>query len=61
MKTCKVCGDEIQTIDGQNKCEECEYQKRNRSVKAKRKANNEAMTMLGLNKVKGSRGGNYWE
>lgn len=65
MKFCEVCGDEISTKDGENRCDECEGNlKRKRSKEARKQAREEreeALRSCGLVKVKGALGGTYWE
>lgn len=75
MKVCELCGTEICTRDGENRCSACEDNpemvgrnetpvdakaKRQRR-NANRRARDEAMRSLGLTKVRGAMGGTYWE
>ena len=67
MKVCRICGDEINTPDGDNTCPQCEialdmhHKKKlaRRRQAAREKA--EIMESLGLKKVRGALGGTYWE
>ena len=66
MKFCEVCGEEIYTRDGENRCQGCENMEEKKSAKkaqakANRKAKEDAMRSLGLVKVRGAMGGVYWE
>lgn len=66
MKVCEVCGEEICTKDGENRCQSCENMevaktKRKQQARAKRRAIDDAMRSLGLVKVRGAMGGTYWE
>lgn len=73
MKVCEVCGAEIETKDGENRCEECEMllgsprsmiRTDAQRLAARRKARRErdqAMRDCGLVKVRGALGGTYWE
>ena len=71
MKVCAVCGDEIDTRDGENVCMACDTAsegKRNQvsldrqNTPAVRKAQREKILKdLGLVKVKGAMGGIYFE
>lgn len=60
-KVCELCGDEIATRDGDNRCQDCENNKKRAAAKAKRKAREDAYRSCGLVKVKGALGGTYWE
>ena len=64
MKFCNICGEEIDTRDGYNFCDECE-QAELVTVRGKRrqakKAREAALESLGLVKVRGLFGGTYWE
>lgn len=64
MKFCEICGDEISTKDGENRCTECE-EKEKSQVRGKRRAlkqaQEQAMKDMGLVKVRGAMGGVYWE
>jgi uncharacterized Zn finger protein (UPF0148 family) len=65
MKFCEVCGDEIFTKDGENRCTACEEGLKTKAkkdqAKANRKAKEEVLRSLGLTKVRGALGGTYWE
>lgn len=63
MKSCEICGKEIFTRDGENKCLKCEEAKpvELKKRRATGKARDEAMRSLGLTKVRGALGGVYWE
>lgn len=75
MKVCELCGNAIDTRDGENRCDECADNPAMRgrgdtseTAKAKRKRRNanrramdDAMRSLGLTKVRGAMGGTYWE
>lgn len=75
MKVCELCGEEIATRDGENRCPTCgdnpSMQGRGdtaATAKAKRarrnanrRARDEVMRSLGLTKVRGAMGGVYWE
>lgn len=75
MKVCELCGTEISTRDGENRCTACEDNPEMRGrgdtsadAKAKRqrrnanrRARDEVMRSLGLVKVRGAMGGTYWE
>lgn len=65
MKVCDMCGDEIDTKDGDNTCQSCEQAENNRKKKQaariKRKERDSVMESLGLKKVRGALGGVYWE
>lgn len=66
MKVCEICGNEILTRDGENRCRHCEdYEDLPAESRAKRKrarrAKDEVMRSLGLVKVRGAMGGTYWE
>jgi hypothetical protein len=60
MKVCNRCGIEINTVDGDNLCQDCKHCKTLRT-KANRKARESALESCGLVKVKGALGGTYWE
>jgi len=65
MKFCARCGEEIDTRDGENLCAVCdgmaaEGLKRSRA-RAMRRARHEALTSLGLTRVRGACGGVYYE
>lgn len=63
MKVCEACGIEIDTKDGEGKCEKCDNGKVKDAAnrKSQRKMRDSAMRSLGLVKVKGALGGTYWE
>lgn len=66
MKVCNKCGIEIDGLDGDNLCPDCDGdlippspKKKTRSLS--RKDREEVYRDLGLVKVKGQLGGQYWE
>lgn len=66
MKVCEICGEEIATRDGENRCQACEeHEEKKAAVRkrsnANRRARGAAMRSLGLVKVRGAMGGTYWE
>lgn len=66
MKFCASCGNEIATKDGDNHCESCDQRMANgkrttKRAQENRKAIHEAMTDLGLVRVRGALGGVYYE
>ena len=67
MKVCSVCGVEISTPDGENRCRQCEEATADadfakaRRRKEQRKDRDDVLRSLGLVKVKGAMGGTYWE
>lgn len=66
MKVCEICGEEISTRDGENRCQQCEEADSKKEIrKARRRTNRaareDAMRSLGLVKVRGALGGTYWE
>jgi hypothetical protein len=64
MKVCEKCGEEIDTRDGDNMCQDCEEgTKKAKRDKARlsRKAREEALRSCGLVKVRGALGGTFWE
>ncbi len=66
MKFCEVCGCEIGTRDGDNRCSSCdEIEAASKAKRAKaNKARRERESVLrdcGLVKVRGAMGGTYWE
>lgn len=70
MKVCELCGTEISTRDGENRCQACESvqdevtTKRLQKLKKARIARRErdaVMRSIGLVKVRGAMGGTYWE
>lgn len=66
MKVCEICGKEVWSNDGDNRCMQCDQLE---TKKAERRARNNTtrktkeaiMRMMGLVKVKGELGGTYWE
>lgn len=63
MKVCEVCGEEICTQDGENRCNSCEEASNQKKKRAtiNRKARAQALESLGMVKVRGAMGGTYWE
>ena len=66
MKLCEVCGEEICTKDGENRCQGCEeIEAKSKAAKARRNTNRrareDALRSCGLVKVRGAMGGTYWE
>ena len=66
MKFCEVCGAEIGTRDGDNRCRSCDdIEDASKAKRAKaNKARRERESVLrdcGLVKVRGALGGVYWE
>jgi uncharacterized Zn finger protein (UPF0148 family) len=62
MKVCEVCGVEIATRDGENRCATCDAKVRKSAKRRKARRERDAiMRSLGLTKVKGALGGTYWE
>jgi len=67
MKVCRICGDEINTPDGDNICPTCEIaldmQHKKKLARRRQAAREKAeiMESLGLKKVRGALGGTYWE
>lgn len=66
MKVCEKCGDEIDTRDGDNRCQACDGNpamapKARAERKRNRKVMDDALSSLGLVKVKGALGGTYLE
>lgn len=67
MKVCNKCGIEIDGLDGDNYCPDCDRDdpppspKQKQTKKLSRKAREEIYRELGLVKVKGALGGSYWE
>lgn len=64
MKFCAKCNEEIYTKDGENLCEACErasQEGKKRRVKAQRSARHDALTSIGLVRVRGAMGGVYYE
>ena len=65
MKVCEICGVEISTRDGENRCQKCESldlsAKRRAKANRARRERDQVMRGLGLVKVRGALGGTYWE
>lgn len=66
MKVCEICGDEIYTRDGENRCKNCDENENPKPVEKKRRKRNrsamhEAMESIGLVRVRGALGGVYYE
>lgn len=63
MKVCDICGDEIATRDGENRCSKCVKASAGKKHLLKKNAQtrDQIMRDLGLVKVKGAMGGVYWE
>lgn len=66
MKVCEVCGCEIWTRDGDNRCAKCDdIEEKSKPTVRKRvgasKERDQVMRDLGLVKVRGALGGTYWE
>jgi uncharacterized Zn finger protein (UPF0148 family) len=61
MKVCEMCGIEIATRDGDNRCPNCEKERKRARARANRKAREYALESCGLVKVRGALGGTYWE
>ena len=62
MKVCEVCGAEIATKDGDNRCEACDRKEAFKVGRNKARREREAVLKeLGLVKVRGALGGTYWE
>jgi hypothetical protein len=66
VKVCEHCGVEIDGLDGDNLCRECEESDVEIKPTTKRKGlsrrdRDDLMSSLGLVKVKGACGGVYWE
>lgn len=64
MKVCKSCGIEIDTRDGENRCQECEETRskaKRERARLRRKERDDVMRSCGLQKVRGAMGGTYWE
>lgn len=66
MKVCELCGDEIFTRDGENRCQACDTDdhpkpKEKRRRRSNRRAMDELMADLGMVRVKGALGGTYYE
>ena len=63
MKVCEVCGEEISTRDGDNRCQACEdaTASKRRKARQQRKERDQVLRDCGLVKVRGAMGGTYWE
>jgi len=63
MKVCEICGDEIATKDGENKCLKCLKASTGKKKLFRKNAETRDAILrdLGLVKVKGAMGGVYWE
>ena len=62
MKVCNRCGIEIDTIDGDNYCPDCDSNvPPDEAVTRDKVAREAALEELGLVKVIGALGGTYWE
>ena len=62
MKACKRCGEEVAIKDGESYCEDCEKKRRlSRKRSLRRKLMNEVYRDHGMVRVRGNRGGTYWE
>lgn len=64
MKVCSKCGVEIDGLDGDNYCQDCDSDtppKEKKTKKLSRAMHKEAMRDLGLVKVRGKLSGCYWE
>jgi len=65
MKMCQECGDEIDGLDGDNLCRECDDAaadgKRRARARQMRKERHDILTSLGLTRVRGALGGVYYE
>ena len=65
MKVCEICGEEIYTKDGENRCRDCDEKKAARvkraRVRQRRREREDVLRSLGLTKVRGALGGTYWE
>lgn len=64
MKVCEICGKEISTRDGDNRCRQCDEPagaEKRAARTARRKERDAIMRSFGLVKVKGALGGTYWE
>ena len=64
-KVCEICGDEIATRDGENRCDGCEMNERSKAKRAaankRRRERESVLRDCGLVKVRGAMGGTYWE
>lgn len=64
MKVCEVCGDEIYTKDGDNRCSKIRCQNVSDAPKKRKRRPSQrdaVLRSLGLVKVKGALGGTFWE
>ncbi len=63
MKVCNGCGDEIDTPDGVNHCDNCDKPtpKKRQQARRRRSIMDEVADELGLKKVRGAMGGTYYE
>ena len=62
MKVCEICGVEIYTRDGDNRCTKERCQNAPEKKRKRRPSQrDEILQSLGLVKVKGALGGTYWE
>ena len=67
MKVCRCCGNTIYTRDGENYCATCdegvdsEDIARRKRARENRRARADIMRSLGLTRVRGAMGGEYWE
>jgi len=70
MKFCRRCGVEISTPDGVNFCDSCQSmsdrqdklaKRKRQQARARRRERAEVMRSLGLKRVRGALGGEYWE
>ena len=43
MKVCEICGEEIETRDGENRCEDCEREELRRSTRKKARREREVI------------------
>jgi hypothetical protein len=61
MKVCECCGIEIGGRDGDNRCVGCHEKPASRRKGMSRKERDAIMRSFGLVKVRGARGGTYYE
>lgn len=66
MKTCRNCGTELATREGENLCAHCDAcetpkELRSRRRNSSRKMREELLRSCGMVKVRGALGGEYWE
>ena len=57
MKVCEICGDEIYTRDGENRCHECDSEikaKKRKEKSNRRRERDGVMRSLGIVKVRGA-------